>query len=85
MKRLLLALSLATGATQAASPDDFAWQWPLDLGNGDVHELVLTPEIYAAITRSDGRDLALFTDSGRSVSFGPLPAAPDTPWRDASG
>lgn len=83
MKRLLLALSLATGATQAATPDDFAWQWPLDLGNGDVHELVLTPEIYAAITRSDGRDLALFTDSGRSVSFGPLPAAPDTPWRDA--
>ena len=83
MKRVLLSLALATSATQAAAPDDFAWQWPLDLGSGDVHELVLTPEIYDAITRSDGRDLALFTESGRSVSFGPLPAAPDTPWRDA--
>ena len=42
-----------------------------------------TRALYDAIARSDARDLALFTKAGRSVSFGPLPTAPDTPWRDA--
>ncbi len=83
MKGPLLALALMTSAAEAAKPDDFAWQWPLDIGSGDVHELVLTPEIYDAITRTDGQDMALFTSSGEHVSFGPLPQAPDSPWRDA--
>jgi hypothetical protein len=83
MKRLLLALAFATSSLAAATPDDYAWQWPLRIGEGDVHELVLTPAVYEAIARGDGRDLALFTKDGRSVGFGPLPAAPDTPWRDA--
>jgi hypothetical protein len=83
MKRLLSLLLLASASLPAATPDDYAWQWPLKIGTGDVHELVLTPEIYEAITRSDARDLALFTADGRSVGFGPLPTAPDTPWRDA--
>jgi hypothetical protein len=83
MRLRLLAFLLVAGTVQAATPDDFAWQWPLTLGPGDVHELVLTPQIYDAMTRSDGRDLALFTSDGRSVTFGPQPAAPDSPWRDA--
>jgi len=83
MKRLILPLWFAATTTAAATPDDYAWQWPLRIGDGDVHELVLTPEVYEAIARSDARDLALFTVDGRSVSFGPLPTAPDTPWRDA--
>jgi hypothetical protein len=83
MKRLVLLLSCLVSPLSATTPDDYAWQWPLHLGAGDVHELVLTPEIYDAIARNDARDLALFTKDGRSVSFGPLPTAPDTPWRDA--
>lgn len=75
---LLLALPL-----HAATPDDYAWQWNLKIGAGDVHQLVLTPQIYDAITRSDGRDLALFDAQDRSVGFGPLPGPPDMPWRDA--
>ncbi|HQW81581.1 MAG TPA: hypothetical protein PLQ74_06915, partial [Pseudomonadota bacterium] len=83
MKRLTLLLALIANATAAATLDDYAWQFPLTIGSGDVHELVLTPALYDAIARRDGRDLALFTSDGRSVSFGPLPDAPDTPWRDA--
>lgn len=83
MKRTALLLALVANTAGAATPDDYAWQFPLTIGKGDVHELVLTPELYDAIARSDARDLALFTRDGRSVSFGPLPAAPDTPWRDA--
>jgi len=83
MRRILLSFALAASAADAAKPDDFAWQWPLDIGSGDVHELVLTSEIYDAITRSDGQDMALFTQRGERVSFGPLPQAPDSPWRDA--
>jgi len=83
MKRLLIALAVSSGGVAAMTPDDFAWQWSLDIGKGDVHELVLGGEIYDAITRGDARDLALFTMDGKSVSFGPLPPAPDSPWRDA--
>ncbi|MBK6435955.1 MAG: DUF3999 family protein [Rhodanobacteraceae bacterium] len=83
MKRLTLLLALIANATAAATLDDYAWQFPLTIGSGDVHELVLTPALYDAIARRDGRDLALFTSDGRSVSFGPLPDAPDTPRRDA--
>lgn len=83
MRPILLVLALFGAGAHAATPDDYAWQWPLEIGSGDVHELVLTPEIYDAITRSDALDLALFTQQEQSVSFGPLPAAPDSPWRDA--
>src|SRR5690606_13640324 len=83
MKRLLFAMAFASSTLAAATPDDYAWQWPLRIGAGDVHELVLTPAVYEAVARGDGRDLALFTTDGRSVGFGPLPAAPDMPWRDA--
>ena len=83
MKRLLLLMLVCSKAAHAATPDEFAWQWPLSIGTGDVHELVLSGEIYDAVTRSDAQDLALFTQSGQRVSFGPLAQAPDSPWRDA--
>lgn len=69
----LLLLALA-GSASAQSPDDYAWQWPIEVAGDDgVHALVLEEAVYARITRADLRDLAVFNADGQPVPFAPLP------------
>jgi hypothetical protein len=57
-------------------PDDFAWQWPLDVrGAEGVARVALTPEIYARLTRADLSDLAAFNAAGEPIPFGPAAQA----------
>lgn len=73
---LLLALA---GSASAQSPDDFAWQWPIaTAGDEGAHTLALDEPVYARITRTDLRDLAVFNADGQPVPFAPLP------WRQTS-
>ena len=74
MRLMSLLLLAATGAASAQSPDDFAWQWPITAtGDDGAHALVLDDAVYARITRSDLRDLAVFNADGQPVPFAPLP------------
>ena len=84
MKRLavliLSALLLAPLAAQTPPrplvPNDFAWQWPLDVAGADgAVRLALTPDVYARLTRADLRDLAAFNASDEAIPFGPAALA----------
>ena len=74
MRLMSLLLFAAAGAASAQSPDDFAWQWPIDAtGDDGAHALVLDEAVYSRITRTDLRDLAVFNADGQPVPFAPLP------------
>jgi uncharacterized protein DUF3999 len=66
----MLAFVLPAHAGTAPQLSDFARVMPVTLaGNGPLHELSLTAEVYAGVTRSDLADLALFNGAGEIVPF----------------
>lgn len=73
MRKLSLLLLALAGAAQAQAPDEFAWQWPITLeGDQGAYRLELDEPVYAHITRTDLRDLAVFNADGQPVPFAPL-------------
>jgi hypothetical protein len=96
----MTCLLLLAGPVWAASPEDFAWQWPLPLQGGEgLVSLTLDAEVYAQLTRTDLRDLAAFNGAGEMLPLAPLrlpgepeaipPPPVEVPWfrvpADASG
>ena len=74
MRSLLMLGLLATGAAAAATPQDYAWQWPIETtGDAAAYVLELDAEVLANVTRSDLRDLAVFNAQGQAVPFAPWP------------
>jgi hypothetical protein len=86
---LLAALpAMAQAPARPPQPQDFAWQWPLDVAGADgVARVVLTPEVYGRLTRADLGDLVAFNAAGEAIPFGPatlaferlVPPPPATP------
>ncbi len=79
---LLLAAVVAPLAAQQPprpiTPQDFAWQFPIETAGADgVVRFTLTPEIYARVTRPDLADLAAFNAAGESIPLGPAALASD--------
>jgi hypothetical protein len=75
MRSVLMLGLLATGAASAASPQDYAWQWPIQTqGDAAAYVLELDAEVLANVTRADLRDLAVFNAQGQPVPFAPWPA-----------
>jgi hypothetical protein len=80
MRALLTSLCLVIAAPLAAQPaaepaplpEAFAWQWSLPIASGDsAARFMLTPEVYARLTRDDLADLAAFNAAGQSMPLGP--------------
>ncbi len=73
----LIAAALASvlaSPVRAASPLDYAWQWPIQTeGDGAAHVLELDAEVLQHVTRADLRDLAAFNANGEPVPFAPWP------------
>ena len=70
-----LATVLASPARAAATPQDYAWQWPIQTeGDGAAHVLELDAEVLQHVTRGDLRDLAVFNANGEAVPFAPWPS-----------
>ncbi len=75
MRSLLMLGLLATGAAGAATPQDYAWQWPIETqGEAAAYVLELDADVLANVTRSDLRDLAVFNAKGQPVPFAPWPS-----------
>lgn len=75
MRTLLMLGLLATGAAHAATPQDYAWQWPIQAeGDAAAYVLELDADVLANVKRSDLRDLAVFNAKGEPVPFAPWPA-----------
>lgn len=68
----LAALILLPALATAGSADEYATQWPLELGDGDnaAYRVELTAEVYRQFQTRDLRDLAVLDADGA-----PLPAA----------
>jgi len=74
MRTLLMIGLLATGGAHAATPQDYAWQWPIQTeGEAAAYVLELDAEVLANVKGSDLRDLAVFNASGEAVAFAPWP------------
>lgn len=74
MRSLLMLGLLATGTAHAGSPQDYAWQWPVQAeGEAAAYLLELDAEVLQHVSRSDLRDLAVFNADGEPVPFAPLP------------
>lgn len=75
MRSLLMLGLLATGAgATAATPQDYAWQWPIQTdGEAAAYVLELDAGVLANVQRSDLRDLAVFNAAGEAVPFAPWP------------
>jgi len=67
---------VAPAPARPLQPEDFAWQWPLDVRDSEgVVRVTLTPEVYARLTRADLSDLAAFNGAGEPIPFGPAAQA----------
>lgn len=74
MRSMLMLGLLATGFVQAATPQDYAWQWPIQAdGDAPAYVLELDAEVLADVQRSDLRDLAVFNARGEAVPFASWP------------
>lgn len=61
------SLAICCGA-QAAPADDYAYAWPLQTqGDSAAWQVELTPEVYAAVTRADLRDIEIINAAGEAV------------------
>lgn len=70
---LIAALALA-GAAHADTPQDYAWQWPVQTeGEAAAYVLELDADVLQFVTRGDLRDLAAFNANGEPVPFAPWP------------
>ena len=68
--------AIAQAPARPLQPDDFAWQWPLDVrGSDGVVRVTLTPEVYARLTRADLSDLAAFNGADEPIPIGPAAQA----------
>ncbi|MDR3386302.1 MAG: DUF3999 family protein [Rudaea sp.] len=57
---------------RAALPDEYAYAWPLQTpGDSAAWQVELTPEIYAAISSADLRDVEVVNAAGEPVPFAP--------------
>ena len=75
MRSWLMFGLLATGTAGAATPQDYAWQWPIETkGDAAAYVLELDADVLANVTRSDLRDLAVFNAQGQPVPFAPWPS-----------
>ncbi len=75
MRAMLMFGLLAAGTAGAATPQDYAWQWPIETqGQAAAYVLELDADVLASVTRSDLRDLAVFNAQGQPVPFAPWPA-----------
>jgi hypothetical protein len=73
---LLAAPLAAQSPARPPQPSDFAWQWPIDTGSSDgALRFVLTPEVYARITRIDLADLVAFNGADEPIPLGPASLA----------
>jgi len=79
--RTLAAACLATTCLAAAVPacaapaDDYAYAWPLQTqGDSAAFQVELTPEVYAAVTRADLRDIEVVNAAGEAVPLAPRAA-----------
>ena len=58
MRSLLMLGLLAAGAAHATSPQDYAWQWPVQAeGDDAAYVLELDAEVLQHVSRADLRDL----------------------------
>ncbi len=74
MRSILMLGLLAVGTAGAATPQDYAWQWPIETqGEAAAYVLELDVDVLAHVTRSDLRDLAVFNAKGEPVPFAPWP------------
>ena len=74
MRSLLMIGLLATGAAGAATPQDYAWQWPIEAqGDAAAYVIELDAEVLGSVSRSDLRDLAVFNAKGQPAPFAPWP------------
>jgi hypothetical protein len=65
---LLLCILLRTSTAAAAAADDFAYAWPVQAqAGGSAWQVELTPEVYAAVTTADLRDVAVVNAAGEAV------------------
>lgn len=65
---LAVAMLLAGAVANAATPDDFAYGWPLATdAQSSAYQIELTPEVYAALVDPQLRDLAVFNAAGDTV------------------
>ena len=75
MRSMLMLGLLASGAAGAATPQDYAWQWPIETqGEAAAYVLELDADVLANVMRSDLRDLAVFNAKGQPVPFAPWPS-----------
>ena len=69
--RVLVSLVVSAGfcaCASAADADDYAFAWPIATsGDSAAWQIELTPEVYAAVTTADLRDLAVVDADGNAV------------------
>jgi len=65
----LLVITLCPASVaMAAATDEYAYAWPIQAqGNGSAWQVELTPEVYAAVTTADLRDVAVVNAAGEAI------------------
>ena len=84
--RILFSGVLLSATVAAATPADYANEWPLATDKEGAYTIALDEGIYRQVTRADLADLAAFNADGEELAFGPLPSAyiaPSRKWHDA--
>ena len=70
-----LVAGLACAQSTTPAPDDFAFQWPLQVrGDSAAWQFALTPEVHAALTDPSLRDFEVFNAAGQPVPVARLDA-----------
>ncbi len=71
----LLCTLFGAAAAAAATADDYAYGWAVQAqAGGSAWQVELTPEVYAAVTTADLRDLAIVNAAGEAVPAAPFRA-----------
>ena len=84
--RACMAGLLLSAGVAAATPADYASQWPLKTTQEGAYAVALDEDIYRQVTRADLSDLAAYDADGEELAFGPMPEAREAPsrkWHDA--
>lgn len=87
LRILLLASVVVAGVAVAASPDDFAQQWPLVEHSEGAWMVRLDEAVYRQVQSRNLSDLAAYNAAGDSLPLGPMPFRFQTPpsvWREAA-
>jgi len=71
----LLCTLFCTSVAAAAAADDYAYAWPVQTqAGGSAWQVELTPQVYAAVTTADLRDVAVVNAAGEAVPAAPFRA-----------